>query len=65
MSDITGNGWGASHDWKGHTPQDNSKRTIYECAACEERFVHHYDETPNIFTAMHNRGVSDKCKAPA
>lgn len=51
-SDIRGEGFGSSHEWRGETPQDNSKRTFYRCASCGASFCHYYDETPNVFAAM-------------
>lgn len=61
MSAINGDGYGSSHDWRGVTPQDNSKRTIYDCAACGSSFTHFYDETPDIFRAIERAGVVDVC----
>jgi hypothetical protein len=63
MSQIIGNGWGSSHNWVGETPQDNSKRTFYECKDCKRFWCHYYDEQPNIFTAMHDKVIPDICQA--
>lgn len=65
MSDIVGDGFGAAHDWRANTPQDNSKRTFYVCAVCGAQFVHHYDATPNVFAAIAQAGVANECKAAA
>jgi hypothetical protein len=62
-SHIRGEGFGSSHDWRGDTPQDNSKRTFYKCAGCGATFCHHYDAEPNIFAAMRLAGVVDQCRA--
>jgi hypothetical protein len=59
MSDIQGTGYGSSHNWKnlGTSPR---KETRYACE-CGESFLHAYDKIPDIFEAMHNAGVKDKC----
>lgn len=60
MSDITGKGYGSSHDWEaGWTGP--SRATPYACRACEAAFNHHYPSVPNIFKAMKLKGVPDKC----
>lgn len=63
MSDITGNGFGATHDWvRGYTGA--IRATLYQCKRCGESFWHHYPSTPSIFQAMAESGtVSEKCGA--
>lgn len=63
MSHIRGTGYGASHDWRGDTPQDNSKRTFYVCQDCGANFVHCYDDQPDIFAAMRAASVGE-CPDP-
>ena len=60
-SDIYGTGFGSTHNWVGYTPQNNSKQTLYTCSACMARFIHAYDNTPNIFDAIELSGVADVC----
>ena len=64
MSDIMGSGWGFDHDWKClGTPY--SGVTHYKCKACETRFTHYYNHTPEIGKAMHASGVPEHCPAIA
>lgn len=63
MTHILGIGYGCCHDWRGDTPQDNSKRTFYTCLRCGESFCHHYDREPDIHSAMENAPqVSEHCR---
>lgn len=64
-SQISGEGYGSSHTWiRGGTNYNPSgwsdKYTQYgcECGAC---FTHYYDVTPDIFQAIEQVGISDKC----
>lgn len=64
-SNIFGKGYGDSHQWiRGGTNQVGSdwmyKATYYECP-CGARFSHPYDIIPNIFEAIRQAGVADKC----
>lgn len=61
-SHIRGDGYGSSHDWRGDTPQDNSKRTFYTCS-CGAAFCHYYDAEPDIFAAIEQSGMPDSCPA--
>ena len=68
MSDITGNGYGYSHDWKrlyteqvGATPDRLSKVTYYRCRKCGEAFNHHYDVIEDIFKAIEESGIPENC----
>lgn len=64
MSDINGNGHGASHDWyKGDTTAGpfEDRRTVYVCKNCQQVFQHYYHVTPDIFLAMFKDGVPDVC----
>ena len=59
-SHIQGTGWGSDHVWiRGHTGFD--KCTAYECAECGVEFYHHYEQIPDIFKAMQESGVPEKC----
>lgn len=62
MSHINGTGYGSSHDWiyRG-TPYGGC--TKYKCAKCNVDFSHHYNDTGNIFKAIEEEGVPDKCEA--
>jgi hypothetical protein len=46
MSDILGNGYASSHDWKYLGSRS------YICDACGAFFVHAYNQTPDIFEAL-------------
>ena len=64
-SDIGGTGYGDSHSWiRGGTKQVGSdwmnKGTFYACK-CGAMFNHAYDITPNIFEAIKQSGVINKC----
>lgn len=63
VSDIQGEGFGSSHEWRGDTPQDNSKRTFYVCASCGASFCHQYNRQPEIFAAIEEAGVPNECGA--
>ena len=39
----------------------NEKYTKYECAYCNEIFLHYYDIEPSIYKAMEMSGISDVC----
>ena len=66
MSDISGTGWGSDHDWeRGETNQVGStywlKGTHYYCRNCGIHFEHKYDLIPNIFEAMKQADIPEKC----
>jgi hypothetical protein len=63
VSDIIGNRYGSSHNWVAETPQDNSKRTLYNCQDCNRFFCHCYDRQPDIFIAMKEENMPDQCAA--
>lgn len=69
MSDIHGEGWGSSHDWKYESSND-SKHSFYHCRACKAFFVHPYDRVPDIFEALEMYGTQsrnpfpEKCPGP-
>lgn len=68
MSDIMGNGYGSSHDWR-DLGTSASRATLYKCVACGRSFAHHYPSTPNIFEAIAKARfidappIPDKCAA--
>jgi hypothetical protein len=51
MSDIKGNGYASSHDWK-YLSSNDSHCSSYICDACGAFFVHAYNQTPDIFEAL-------------
>lgn len=67
-SHICGEGHGSDHLWKRiKTAQVGGapclqKWTLYECARCDEPFVHRYDLVPNVFEAMAVQGVPPLCR---
>lgn len=64
LTDIIGNGYGSNHNWKlTETPQDNSKRSFYECNDCGRFWCHYYDKQPDIYIAMQEEGMPDRCSA--
>ena len=58
-SDVTGNGYGASHLWRNMGTR--LRATLYECKCCGAAFWHDYNRTPNIFKAIYDYNVADKC----
>jgi hypothetical protein len=58
-SDVIGDGWGADHLW--HYESTPSNASYYKCARCFWPFAHAYNHTPDIFKAMRDSGVPDKC----
>lgn len=58
-SEVTGDGYGASHNWK-KAPTVN-RATLYKCADCEDFFLHHYAIVPDIHEAMKVAGMPDAC----
>jgi len=58
-SQIFGDGWGADHLW--HYESTPSNTSYYKCARCFWPFGHAYNHTPDIFKAMKEGGVPDKC----
>jgi hypothetical protein len=63
MSDISGTGFGSSHNWRcgSTTPW---KVTEYRCVNCGAFFRHAYDDVPDIFEAIRVQGLSDVCIQP-
>lgn len=67
MSDIVGEGYGSSHNWKFDLKdvfKYEGKETAgirYRCRRCDEIFVHPYIMIPGVFEAMESRGVSERC----
>ena len=65
QSEIHGTGYGDSHTWSRifTTLGDleyYEKFTSYSCK-CGADFNHYYDVTPDIFKAIKESGVPDKC----
>ena len=58
-SDINGEGWGSDHLW--HYESTPSTASYYKCARCFWPFAHSYNHTPDIFKAMRESGIPDKC----
>lgn len=58
-SDISGEGWGSDHLW--HYETTPSTASLYKCALCFWNFAHYYNSNSNIFEAMQQAGVPDKC----
>ena len=66
MSEISGQGYGDSHNWtKGYTAQVGAvpflKNTAWSCTDCGAIFNHAYDMIPDIFEAIKQARVVDKC----
>lgn len=60
MSEINGEGYGSSHNWKrGKTSPE--KFTEWNCVDCCAFFRHFYDREPNIFNAIKSHEIPDKC----
>lgn len=62
-SAIFGEGHGSTHDWQRVAQGDGY--TGYSCRSCEQRFVHSYLNTSNIFEAIEKVGIPDICKGVA
>lgn len=58
-SDINGEGWASEHLW--HYEATPSNVSIYKCARCFWPFAHSYNSTPDIFKALHDADVPDRC----
>ena len=65
MSDIRGEGWGSTHDWRADITDQfgGGMGTRYFCGACGSCFVHRYHEIPDIFDAMKNENIPEVCSA--
>lgn len=59
-SDVTGNGYGASHRWQ-NKGTSYARATRYECKCCGAAFWHQYNKTPSIFKAIYDYNVPDEC----
>lgn len=66
QSHISGDGYGSAHTWQRlGTNQVGSwgiKATHYICINCSAQFSHYYDMIPDIFKAMKECQVPEKCK---
>lgn len=62
MSDMSGSGYGSSHDWRNLGTE--FRRTLWKCARCGAGFWHCYPSEPNIYKAMAQVGVPNECAAP-
>ena len=71
-TDIYGSGYGYAHHWKQvgsrmyfgldglESPQIGGP-TYYKCQQCGISFDHHYHDEPDIFEAIKQAGIPDKC----
>lgn len=68
---IHGIGYGSLHKWvitgscKVEKRDDQYKWTSYRCSICDQIFIHRYGTTKNIFEAMKNDHVPEKCESEA
>ena len=74
MSIIRGQGYGDSHNWEeGNNPLypigENGKwirpvggPTEYRCLECGAVFQHFYHDTVDIFEAIKDSGIPDRCQ---
>lgn len=69
MSDINGEGYGSSHNWKflethGRDSIHMECLTEYECINCKIYFRHFYNRPglSEIFTAIKEHGIPNICK---
>ena len=67
-SDIRGVGYGSTHNWKilgtkqlPYNAPKEEKCTTYQCRDCEEIFYHYYGNQADIFEAMEDAHVKEKC----
>lgn len=66
MSEVNGAGYGDSHNWV-HIHTNNWGATggtawsFYSCQDCQQRFVHYYHIQKDIFKAIQECNVTDKC----
>lgn len=63
MSEINGRGHGDSHEWVMGYQYQGDRSTPYKCKNCHIEFRHWYNMTPNIWEAIKNCGIPDKCQA--
>lgn len=50
-SAITGEGYGASHNWQ-YLETTAGRCSLYKCQGCGRIFSHHYPSTPGIHEAI-------------
>jgi len=50
-SAISGEGYGASHNWR-YGGTTAGRCSLYKCDDCGEIFYHHYPSTPDIHEAI-------------
>ena len=62
MSKINGSGFGDSHDWVCDQQGSYEHIASWRCNRCKKGFRHFYNETPNIFQAIEESGLPDKCE---
>ena len=67
-SHIIGGGYGSSHIWKREPQQQfpyyidySLKFTEYTCRICNVKFFHRYDVEGNIFKAIEDNKIPEKC----
>lgn len=65
---ISGEGYGYDHNWieVAFVPCSNRKppytrHSVWDCTNCSARFRHFYKQEPDIFKAMKDYGIQDKC----
>ncbi|MGR3292516.1 MAG: hypothetical protein ACUZ9M_00705 [Candidatus Scalindua sp.] len=69
MSDISGSGYGSSHNWEHKETlqwgaaglHSSCANTLYKCRDCGQVFQHNYHEISDIFEAMQTLGISEIC----
>lgn len=65
MSEISGSGYGDSHDWENkgteQMPLPTDRSTLWVCRKCGVMFRHYYNIVTNIFDAMKERKVPEFC----
>lgn len=69
---ITGKGYGDSHTWievamitdKIPSTAPHNRHSIWKCLGCKCQFRHFYREQPNIFEAIKEYSIPDKCHTP-
>lgn len=67
--EIDGVGYGSSHDWmqvalfcdKLPAKRPFRRHSVWECQKCYMKFRHFYRDQPDIFKAIEEYGLPDKC----
>lgn len=62
MSGINGSGFGDDHDWVCYQKGTHEHIASWRCKRCEKWFRHFYHRTPDIFQAIQDYGIPDKCE---